>query len=86
MAGRAKIKRTRPGLIESTVESGLPTGIKAFKGLIGYFCGESLCLQESLLHQEPKACGIVNYVYQAGERGKGELRLCTRGVQSTDEK
>lgn len=34
IARRAKIKRNYPGLIDSTVEGGLPTGRKALKCLV----------------------------------------------------
>lgn len=46
-------------------------------------CVESLLLQWDFHRQKAKACGTVNYVCRACERGEGELRLFTREVQST---
>ena len=84
IARRAKTKRTYPGLLDSTVGGGLPTGETPFDCLIRE-SAEEASFSEDLIRNSAKACGTVNYMCRTDERAGGELGLFTPEVQFTYE-
>ena len=84
IARRAKTRRTYPGLLDSTVGGGLPTGEMPYDCLIRE-SAEEASFSENLIRAKAKACGTVNYMCRTDERTGGELGLFTPEVQFTYE-
>ena len=84
VARRAKTKRSFPGMLDSTVGGGLPTGESPFECLTRE-CAEEASFSAELVRTNAIAVGTVNYVYVSDEREGGELGLLCPEVQFTYE-
>lgn len=77
---RSKHKQTYGGMLDNAVAGGIASGEKPFESLVRE-CAEEASLQETLVRENARACGVVSYFYVRDPRAGGETNLLQPEVQ-----